>query len=199
MSILKKIKNKILGSPSSHKSPVNPPESFDNIAEKTKDLRLDMDRIHTTEKKFPHRWLYKKVKNPDEFSFRHLALGYSNSGEYDKCLFYCEEGLKLTPKSPYLRYMRARTLGDLGNLDLAIKLLGNIIKDHPLFAEAYVERGYFLENAGKMKSALKDYRRAQEIDSTVILPESVMAAELQKKLADDYWIEREKHSKQNRK
>jgi len=123
-------------------------------------------------KEYPDRMIFQKVKNPEEFQARSLALHYSNVGDYYKAIEYADKGLKINPESAYLFYIKGRSEGDIGLFAEGIKDLSEAIRLEPNYADAFVERGYIREKMGDVGvgGCWDDYDTALTIEPSIVLP-----------------------------
>jgi tetratricopeptide (TPR) repeat protein len=72
------------------------------------------------------------------------------------------------PREPEALYARAVTLWREGRRDEAIKLMDAALHLKPDFADALCMGGYMLSECGKPQSAMRFYRRALELDASLV-------------------------------
>jgi len=130
--------------------------------------------LEEKQKAEPTHWIYKFVKNSEEYRCRSISLVYSMRGDFEKCLEFCNKGLKINPKSPYLLYIKGRTKGDISDFKGGLSELDRAIKFYPNFADAYIERGSIKAKLGDSKGAEKDYSTAKKIEPSIIIPKMKM-------------------------
>jgi hypothetical protein len=142
---------------------------------------MDERDMEALTEKFQPDWYYKQVQGPEEFRLRKLALNYVQAGEiqlptnggqdwFTCCVAECEKGLKDYPSSPYLQYLLARALTGLGNLKQARMVLDPLIRQHPDFVDALLQRGKVLDEAGDEEGCKVDYAFARKLDPAIKLP-----------------------------
>ena len=132
---------------------------------------VTMEQINKLATEMPTHWFYKFVKDPREMHYRSKSLSESMQQKYADCIKTCEEGLQHYQDSPYLMYMLGRTLGDIGKIEKGIEILTRVIKHHPNFADAYIERGRCKANLKDIKGAQEDFSSAKEIEPYIDLPD----------------------------
>jgi tetratricopeptide (TPR) repeat protein len=144
------------------------------IFEHTKDVLFTekqlKELLEKNQKLLPTHMLYQDVKNSKEFQLRGYALHYSMIKEHGKAIEYATKGIKINPKSAYLFYIRGRSKGDKGLLKEGMDDLNKAIKLRPTFADAFVERGYIRQKSGDILGAKKDYKKAQDIEPSIVIP-----------------------------
>jgi len=123
-----------------------------------------MEQIKQNAKKFPNDKFWQDVKNPEEFDFRGRANSAFLLGEYEKSIEFCNAGLQVNPKSPFLFYMKGRCKGNLGNFKEGIEDLQKAIELRPDFEDAYADLGIIHQNMGLHKEAIVYYDKALQIE-----------------------------------
>lgn len=151
-------------------APQEAENAMDNLFEITKDVKVDMKLVERNAKKYSDRMIHQDVKNPEEFQMRNHALYFSMKGNLEMVIEYATKGIKINPNAAYLFYMRGRSKGDLKLFKEGIKDLSMAISLKPKYADAFVERGYIKQKMGNAEGAEKDYKKAKEIDPSMVLP-----------------------------
>ena len=146
------------------------PLLMEKLFKTTEDFRVNMGLLEKLAGRYP-RPIFEGVKNPEEFDCRRKSLYYSIMGAPEKSMEYADKGLEINPRSAYLLYMRGRAKGDTNRFEEGIEDLSVALKLKPSFADALVERGYIKQKIGDTKGAEEDYKKAREIDPSVVLPE----------------------------
>jgi len=145
----------------------------DEIMEEVgQDATLTMEQIEQSIKKFPNDHMYKDVKNPEEFYFRERALNTSIIKEYEKAIEFCDKGLKINPDSPFLWYMRGRTLSDMRQFEKGMEDLKKAITLREDFGDAWYEIGRIHQMNNDMDSGILAYFKANEVDPSLKIYEN---------------------------
>lgn len=133
---------------------------------------LSMEQIEQGAEKFPNDHMYKDVKNPDEFYFRERALNTSIIQKYEKAIEFCDKGLKINPDSPFLWYMRGRTLSDMRQFEKGMEDLKKAITLRKDFGDAWYEIGRIHQMNNDMDSGILAYFQANKFDPSIKIYEN---------------------------
>ena len=144
--------------------------SLDSLAKAIQEKGIEP--VKKLAQEHPYRMIFQKVKNPEEFQARSLALHYSMTGDYYKAIEHADKGLKINSESAYLFYIKGRSEGDIGLFAEGIKDLTEAIRLEPNYADAFVERGYIREKMGDVGVGgfWDDYDTALTIEPSIVLP-----------------------------
>ena len=123
-----------------------------------------MEQIDELSKNLPHDHYTQDLKNPQEFKFRQSSLSYSMAGNLDECIDNCNKGLEINPQSPFLLYMKGRTLSDLKQFRQGIEYLAKAVELRSDFADAWYEIGRIHQMNNDMDNAILTYYKAQQLE-----------------------------------
>jgi len=102
--------------------------------------------------------------NPGDNSYL-AAEKYFEDGDYQKAFVTYQEALNEAPDHIYAKRGKARSLMQLGRLNEALQVFGDVIASVPEFAPSYANRGILYDRMGRYRKALKDYEHALQLDS----------------------------------
>ena len=123
-----------------------------------------MEQISELSKNLSRDQMTQDLKNPTEFKFRQLSLKYSMAGNLDECIDNCNKGLEINPQSPFLLYMKGRTLSDLKQFQEGLEYLAKAVGLRDDFADAWWEIGRIHQIHNDMDSAILEYYKAQQLE-----------------------------------
>jgi tetratricopeptide (TPR) repeat protein len=133
----------------------------------TENSVVDMDKIEKLRQKFPDHEIYQDIIDPREFTIRNQALGYAMAKQPEKSIEFANEGLKINPNSPFLHYLKGRTLCDMGKFEEGLDHLITATKLKPIYADAYSEIGSTYFKLGDYEDAEKVMAKAHELDPSI--------------------------------
>lgn len=91
----------------------------------------------------------------------------SREHNYEACLGYCDEGLRLSPGSKEFLLMKAKFLVLTHQSDKANALLSEILKLDAQNAEAIATLGLIFYHQGSLNKSIEVFNNALEIDSSL--------------------------------
>lgn len=89
-----------------------------------------------------------------------IASCYSEIGNYDQAINYCEQAIRLDSTDYRYPMMLASLMDNSGHSDEGISLLNNIIASYPDYDFAYYQRGWIKDHSGDIDGAIEDYTMA---------------------------------------
>ncbi len=90
------------------------------------------------------------------------GIEHHDRGEYDKAIQIYNEALKIDPKSILVNYELAMTYMYAGKNKEAIKHSNIVIKQNKDYLPPYIVKGSSLSNSGKVKKAIKLFKKSVE-------------------------------------
>ncbi len=107
---------------------------------------------------------YNRVENtPGENTYR-LANKHLEDGNFDEALHVFDDVLAEFPDYKEAHLGKAITLMQMGDLVNARPLFNKAIKLDSSFAQAYANRGILNDRTGNYEDAVKDYKKAIELN-----------------------------------
>ncbi|MGH4118043.1 tetratricopeptide repeat protein [Clostridium sp.] len=88
------------------------------------------------------------------------------TGDFDRCIYYCEKLLELQGENITIYLKKAEFLGLLNDFEKALDCFNICLKLCPDFYDALCGKASSLRSLGKKKEALEVYNKAIEVDST---------------------------------
>jgi tetratricopeptide (TPR) repeat protein len=100
-----------------------------------------------------------KDENPERYeSFMGLAMTYSSAGFLDEAIAILDHGIGVVKeRSETLKYMKASYIEDSGDIDTALNLLNQVMRESPKYTPAYTLAAEWLTGQGKKDEAQKVY------------------------------------------
>jgi tetratricopeptide (TPR) repeat protein len=87
------------------------------------------------------------------------------TGDFDRCIYYCEKLLKLQGENVTIYLKKAEFLGLLNDFEKALDCFNTCLILCPDFYDALCGKASSLRSLGKKKEALEVYNKAIEVDS----------------------------------
>jgi tetratricopeptide (TPR) repeat protein len=104
-----------------------------------------------------------------------LGYAYLRIGDTTTALTYLDKSIRLDSTNPFPVQNKAVLLMMQKKMEEACKLLGGLIQHNPDFLDAYIQRGFLYENEKKHDLAVKDFKKALELNerTNVLTPNLV--------------------------
>jgi tetratricopeptide (TPR) repeat protein len=96
-----------------------------------------------------------------------LGYAYIEIGDTTNALRYLDKSIRLDSTNPFPVQNKAVLLSMQKRMDEACKLLGGLIQYNPDFIDAYIQRGFLYEYDKKHDLAVKDFKKALELNERV--------------------------------
>ena len=88
------------------------------------------------------------------------------TGDFDKCIYYCEKLLEMDEDNPIIHLKKAEFLALLNDFNRALECFDKCLKLNPNFYDALCGKASALLSLRNKKEALKTYTKAIEMDIT---------------------------------
>jgi hypothetical protein len=142
-------------------------QCFLDLTHQIEDLVGDMAGIEKLRQKYPDHEMYQDIFDPREFTMRGQALNYALLGDFEKSIEWANKGLAINPKSPFLLYLKGKTLGDMRKYQEGIVYLMKAIELKPTFAEVYSELSVAQFKLGNYELAEQASIKAHELNPSI--------------------------------
>ena len=106
--------------------------------------------------------VFKNALETDNYYqiYKEISDCYEAMGNYTEALNYLDKAIQLREGDLNLSVARADMIGDMGDVDGAIKAWTEIIEQYTDLGGAYYRRGFFEDNSERTDDALADYEMA---------------------------------------
>ncbi|MDW3095371.1 MAG: tetratricopeptide repeat protein [Gammaproteobacteria bacterium] len=104
---------------------------------------------------------------PGEHDY-HSANKYFEDGHYDKAKLSYLACLSVNPDFIHAKRGLARSLMQLDMYEDSLVIFDEVIQKDPEFAASYANRGILYDRLGRYENAIKDYKKAIELDKKIV-------------------------------